>query len=69
LARAVRGPSFDESAMKEAQARQDDVLNALREKLSTQLAKVFEALDERQRKELAEIIEYGWRGGRERWDM
>jgi uncharacterized membrane protein len=70
LARAVRGPTFDEGAVKEAQARQDDLLKSLREKLSTQLAQVFEALDERQRRELAEVIEYGLgRGGRQRWDM
>jgi len=69
LARAIRGNAFDTTAVAQAQTRQDETFRQLREKLSAELAKVHEALDERQRMTLAEIIEYGWRGGRARWDM
>jgi hypothetical protein len=67
LAKAVRGGSFDATALSDAQSRQDGVLKELREAMSAQLAQVHQALDERQRQALAELIEHGPRGRRGRW--
>lgn len=67
IARAVRSPSFDESAMGELFARHDASLEEIRKAVVGALAKTHEALDEEQRKRLASMIEraggFGWRGG------
>jgi hypothetical protein len=66
IARAMRSPSFDETVMGELFARHDASLDALRKAGVGALAKVHEALDEEQRKRLADMIEraggFGWRG-------
>lgn len=58
-ARAFRGERFDEGAMAEAFARQNAALEAAQKALFEALAKVHEALDERQRREVAELLERG----------
>jgi hypothetical protein len=67
IARAVRSQAFDETALNEAKDRQDGVLSELRATLAAQLARVHEALDERQRRDLADLIELGPRVARARW--
>ena len=68
VAQTLRGEHFDASSFKEMNARHDALLEALRRELQSSLAKVHEALDPRQRRELADILElgwgYGWRGHR-----
>jgi len=59
VARAVRGESFDESAISDAYARQDEGIMKLRKAASEALAKVHEVLDDRQRQRLAELMESG----------
>lgn len=67
IARAMRSPSFDESVMGELFARQDTSLEEIRKAVVGALAKTHEALDEEQRKRLADMIEraggFGWRRG------
>jgi len=67
IARAMRSPSFDETVMGELFARHDASLDALRKAVVGALAKTHEALDEEQRKRLANMIEraggFGFRGG------
>ena len=58
-ARAVRGPSFDESGLRSAFLEQDQALSEIREAALQAGRKIHEALDERQRKTLAELIESG----------
>ena len=58
-ARAVRGPSFDESGLRSAFLEQDQALWEIREAALGAARKIHEALDERQRKTLAELIESG----------
>jgi hypothetical protein len=68
-ARAFRGERFDEGAMAEAFTRQDAALETMQKALFEALAKVHEALDPRQRREVAEMLERGprawsrWGGG------
>jgi len=64
VARAVRSESFDESAIDDAYARQDEGITKLRKAASEALAKVHEVLDDRQRLRLAELLESGpgWAG-------
>lgn len=64
VARAVRGPSFDETVMGELFARHDASLEELRKAALGALGKTHEALDEEQRKRLASMIERagGFRG-------
>jgi hypothetical protein len=59
VARAVRGPSFDETVVGEVFARHDATLEELRKSAIGAVAKVHEALDERQRERLADLIESG----------
>lgn len=59
VARAVRGPSFDETIVGEVFARHDAALEALRKSAVGAVGKVHEALDERQRERLADLIESG----------
>ncbi len=64
VARAVRGPSFDETVMGELFARHDASLEEIRKAVVGTLAKTHEALDEEQRKRFASMIERagGFRG-------
>jgi uncharacterized membrane protein len=69
IAAALRKPSVDEVLFGELFARQDDVLEKTRKAFIGTVAKVHDALDERQRERLAEIVEHGPRffGGRRAW--
>lgn len=58
-ARAFRGERFDETAMGEAFARQDATLETVQKAWIDALMKVHEALDERQRRALADLMERG----------
>lgn len=63
LGRAVAADDLDLDAIGSAWARQDEKLATVREAVTGALAKVHDALDERQRKELARILgEGGFRG-------
>jgi hypothetical protein len=64
LARALRGEHLDIGAVRGLFEKHDGLLNGLREELLGGLSRVHEALDERQRRELAEIIEDVGRFGR-----
>lgn len=57
IAAAIRNGVIDETQMAELYARQDEQLRALRTTLFGALAKVTEALDEDQRRALAELID------------
>ncbi len=66
IAKAVRSPAVDEVLFGEMFARHDAALETLRKASVGAIAKVHEALDERQRARLADIIESGpgaFRGG------
>jgi uncharacterized membrane protein len=64
LADALRSDTVDETALGEAFARHDDALTRVRKGLVGGLAKLHEALDERQRRQLAQWLEArgGWGG-------
>jgi len=64
VARSIRGESFDGAALEEAFARAEARLATVRETLRGQAARVHEALDPRQRAELADLVASGWR---QRW--
>ncbi|MBI5517637.1 MAG: periplasmic heavy metal sensor [Deltaproteobacteria bacterium] len=64
VARSFRAPSFDETAVGTAFARADESHEALRRAALDAIAKVYEALDERQRRELADLIDRGFDGWR-----
>jgi hypothetical protein len=59
LGRAVRGAEFDHGGVAETWVRQDRALEQVRLALTTSLARIHEALDERQRRILADLIERG----------
>jgi len=59
LAKALRSPSFDEALFGEAFARHEATLGDLRKKAMDAFAKVHDALDEKQRARLADLIESG----------
>jgi Spy/CpxP family protein refolding chaperone len=59
VARAMKSPGFDEALLGELFARHDATIEAMRKAFVGALAKVHEALDERQRGLLAELIESG----------
>ena len=61
VARSIRGESFDAAALEEAFARAEARLATVRETLRGQAARVHEALDPRQRAELADLVASGWR--------
>ena len=65
VARSIRGETFDPAALEEAFARAEARLATVRETLRGQAARVHEALDSRQRAELADLVASGWR--RRRW--
>ncbi|MGZ3461625.1 MAG: periplasmic heavy metal sensor [Archangium sp.] len=67
LARALRGETFDSASMTELDARHDELLANLRRALRTSLSKIHEALDARQRRELADLLEHGWGHGYRRY--
>jgi Heavy-metal resistance len=68
-ARAFRGERFDEAAMADAFAKHDAALESMQKALFEALAKSHEALDERQRHVVADMLERGldgwtrWGGG------
>jgi LTXXQ motif family protein len=69
IAKAMRGSSFDEVLFGELFARHDAVMEHMRKTAMGSLGKVHEALDEKQRERLAELIENGpsfFRRGRSR---
>lgn len=59
MARALRGEQFEAGALRELTERQEAQLADLREVLRTSLARIHEALDPRQREDLADLIEHG----------
>jgi hypothetical protein len=59
VARAVRSEMFDQAALDEAYGRQDALLAKLRAQFSVALSRVHEALDDRQRKQIADWLEGG----------
>ena len=71
-AKGFRAEGFDEALMGAAFARQDEAITAVRKAAMDAFAKVHAALDERQRRELADIIERGpagWgHGGHRGWN-
>jgi uncharacterized membrane protein len=71
LADALRSDNVDETALGEAFARHDDALTRVRKGVVGGLAKLHEALDERQRRLLADFLESrgGWGGGPYRGGM
>lgn len=67
IANAVRSPVFNVEALAELQVKQDIAIEKVRDTIKASLAKIHEALDDKQRQELANIIEGGFRGGRGAW--
>ena len=65
LGRSIRGETFDAAALEEAFARAEARLATMRETLRGQAARVHEALDTRQRADLADLLASGWR---RRWN-
>ena len=63
VARAVRGTLLDDVVLEGATARVDDATLKLRAAAKTAIVKIHEALDDRQRKMLADMIDSSWRGG------
>ncbi|HEY1416710.1 MAG TPA: periplasmic heavy metal sensor [Myxococcaceae bacterium] len=61
VARSIRGETFDAAALEEAFARAEARMAGMREMLRGQAARVHEALDSRQRAELADLLASGWR--------
>jgi hypothetical protein len=59
LAAAMRGDVVDEAALEEAYHRQDVVLAKVRVGLTHAIKQIHEALDDRQRKIAAELLEHG----------
>ncbi|MFO0759275.1 MAG: periplasmic heavy metal sensor [Byssovorax sp.] len=59
IAKAMRSPSFDEVLLGELFARHDSVIEAMRRTVTGALAKVHAVLDDRQRAEVADLIESG----------
>ena len=60
IARALRAEQFDAAAMRELHERHDALLENLRQTVRASLSQLHEALDPRQRRELADLIEHGW---------
>ena len=67
IARSLRGETFDSASLSELDAKHDELVANLRRTLRTSLSKIHEALDPKQRRELADLLEhgmgYGYRGG------
>lgn len=64
LARAVQGGLVDDSSLEETFARHDRLLARLRVSFVEAVKKITEALDERQRKQVADLLESGGFFGR-----
>ncbi|MCP3057750.1 periplasmic heavy metal sensor [Myxococcus sp. K38C18041901] len=60
---ALRGEHFDGAALRELFARHDVAVENARKTLQGALSQVHEALDPRQRRELADLLEHGWGHG------
>lgn len=60
LAKAFRATSFDAVLLGETFSRHDNSIEEVRKAVTGALARIHEALDERQREKLAEILEEGW---------
>ncbi len=60
MARSLRGETFDAASLREMDAKHDALLENKRKTLSTSLSRVHEALDPKQRRELADMLEHGW---------
>jgi hypothetical protein len=60
VARAFRAGSFDAVIMGETFSRHDNSIDEVRKAVTGALANIHEALDEKQREKLAEILEEGW---------
>ncbi|HLL01527.1 MAG TPA: periplasmic heavy metal sensor [Myxococcaceae bacterium] len=60
IARALRAEHFDAAAMRELNEKHDALLENMRQTLRASLSQLHEALDPRQRRELADLIEHGW---------
>jgi Spy/CpxP family protein refolding chaperone len=60
IARTLRGESFDTAGLRELDARHDALVEDLRRRLRTSLSRLHEALEPRQRRELADLLEHGW---------
>jgi uncharacterized membrane protein len=60
VAKAFRATSFDAVLMGETFARHDNTIEDVRKAVTGALARIHEALDEKQREKLAEILEEGW---------
>ena len=60
VARSLRGETFDSAALSELDARHEELVANLRRTLRTSLSKIHEALDPKQRRELADMLEHGW---------
>jgi hypothetical protein len=67
VSRALRGEHFDVAALRELFTQHDALLSELRESLVGGLSQVHEALDDRQRRALSELIEDAGHFGRGRW--
>jgi hypothetical protein len=63
VAGSLRGEHFDGAMLRELFSRHDVALEAVRNAVQDGLSQVHEALDPRQRRELADIIEHGWGHG------
>ncbi|NTX33296.1 periplasmic heavy metal sensor [Myxococcus sp. CA033] len=63
LGNALRGEHFDGAALRELFTRHDVALENARRSLQGALSQVHEALDARQRRELADMLEHGWGHG------
>lgn len=59
IARSLRGETFDSAALGELDAKHDELIANMRRTLRTSLSKVHEALDAKQRRELADLLEHG----------
>jgi hypothetical protein len=59
MADALRGTEFDHEAVGDAWAKHDTAFEAMRLKIATSMQEVHEALDDKQRKILADLIERG----------
>ena len=68
LAHAVSSGLIDDATLEETFARHDRLLAQVRVSFVETMKKITEALDERQRKQLADLLERrGWFGGGHRW--
>jgi hypothetical protein len=59
IARSLRAPQLDPGGVRESFARQRAHLDTLEESVIGHLGKIYEALDERQRAALAELVQDG----------